>query len=300
MIATLAFTMVASLLVYQAGRRDAARDPRLTIGLLALTAMAPALGLCLPTISVLPEGTAATAAEASFPWAKCVLAIWAAGFFWQMLKIAAAMIEVREWTRNSHEILRLNGVSIRLSRKLSGPMAVGVRRPVILVPPAWSRWTEDCRKIVLEHELTHHARRDPLWRLLSAFACAVHWYQPFVHWMAGRFVVQSEFACDAAVLKSGIAAKAYANVLCDVAAENTPSPLVAAMAERSSLESRVRRMMSPSTGGTARTPVVVLGLLGLLAACSLAMIGRKPVKPSTVPQEEVELRLSANPFPGNP
>lgn len=202
--------------------------------------------------------------------------------------------------RNSQEIQRLNGVSVRVCGELAGPVAVGVRRPVILVPQAWNGWTDDCRKIVLEHELTHHARRDPLWRLLSAFACAVHWYHPFVQWMAGRFVVQSEFACDAAVLKSGIAAKTYANVLCDVAAESAPSPLVAAMAERNSLESRVRRMMSPTAGGNARTPVAVLALLGLLAAFSLAMIGRKPVETTTVPQEEVELRLSANPFPGNP
>lgn len=97
MIATLAFTMVAPLLVYQAGKRDAARDPRLTIGLLVLTALLPALGLWLPKISVLPEGSAAMTAEVSFPWAKCALAIWGAGFFWQVLKIAAAMIQVRGW-----------------------------------------------------------------------------------------------------------------------------------------------------------------------------------------------------------
>jgi beta-lactamase regulating signal transducer with metallopeptidase domain len=153
---------------------------------------------------------------------------------------------------------------------------------------------------VLDHELAHHERRDPLWRFLSAVACAVHWYQPMVGWMARRFVMQSEFACDARVLHGGVSPKAYAKVLCDVAAHASPSPLAAAMAEKNSLECRVRRMMAAAPSAKPSISLAVFGLLGLLAACSFATIARKPLALKTVPREEVEVRLSANPFPGNP
>lgn len=299
MIAALAFTLVAFLLVHQAGRRDAAHDPRLTIGLLALTVLVPVFGMWMPKIEVLPSASV-TSTEASLPWAMWLFTIWGIGFLWQSLRLAAAVRTVRAWIRNSREIQRIHDVSIRVCESLDSPVAVGILRKAVLVPAAWSEWPEECRRIVLEHELAHHVRRDPLWRFLSAMACAVHWYQPMVHWMARRFVVQSEFACDAAVLRGGIAPKAYAKVLCDVAANTSASPLAAAMAERTSLESRVCRMMTATPSARSAVSLAALALLGLLAACSLAMMARKPLETRTVPTEEVELRLSANPFPGNP
>ena len=300
MFPALAFTFVAALLVYQAGRRDSARDPRLTIGLLALTAMLPVMVWLLPKIELLPAGDGELAAGASFSWVKPVIAIWALGFLWRMARLSAAFLTVRRWLGESQEITRVNGVAIRVCDQLASPVAAGVLRKAVLVPEAWSEWTSETRKIVLDHELAHHERRDPLWRLLTAVACAVHWYQPMVGWMARRFVMQSEFACDAKVLHGGVSPKAYAKVLCDVAAHVSPSPLAAAMAEKNSLESRVRRLMAAVPSSKPSLSLAVSGLLGILAACSFAMIARKPLAVETVPREEVEVRLSADPFPGNP
>lgn len=300
MFAALAFTFVAALLVQQAGKRDSARDPRLTIGLLVLTILLPALVWCLPKIELLPPGDCSVDNRASFSWVKLVFAIWAVGFAWRMIRLSGAVLTLRGWMHGSREIVRVNDVSIRVCDKLTSPVAVGILRKAVLVPAAWSEWPAETRKIVLDHELAHHERRDPLWRFLSAVACAVHWYQPMVGWMAKRFVMQSEFACDAKVLHGGVSPKSYAKVLCDVAAHVSPSPLAAAMAESNSLESRVRRMMAAVPSAKPSLSLAVFGLLGLLAACSFAMIARKPVAVKTVPREEVEIRLSANPFPGNP
>ncbi len=300
MLAALAFTFVATLLVYQAGRRDSAHDPRLTIGLLALTAMLPALVWYLPKIEVLPAGDGVVSNGTSFSWAKPVFAIWVCGFTWRTARLLGAVLTVHGWMRGSREITRVNDVSVRVCHRLTSPVAVGIVRKAVLVPADWSGWTAETRKIVLDHELAHHEMRDPLWRFLSAVACAVHWYQPMVGWMARRFVMQSEFACDARVLRGGVPPRAYAKVLCDVAAHVSPSPLAAAMAEKNSLECRVRRMMAAVPSKKPSSSLAVFGLLGLLAACSFAMIARKPLAVKTVPREEVEVRLSANPFPGNP
>jgi beta-lactamase regulating signal transducer with metallopeptidase domain len=300
MIAALAFTIVAALLVYQAGRRDAARDPRLTIGLLVLSAILPALVWCLPKIEVLPAGEGAVSTEASFSWGKLLLKVWVLGFVWRMSRLSVELLTIRGWLHGSQEIMRVGDVSIRICDRITSPVAVGVLRKAVLVPAAWTTWPEETRGIVLDHELAHHERRDPLWRILTAIARAVHWYQPMVGWMARRFVMQSEFACDTAVLRGGVAPKAYARVLCDVAAGASPSPLAAAMAERSSLETRVRRMMAAAPPVKPAVPLAVCGVLGLLAACSFAMMARKQPESRTAPADEAAIRLSADPFPGNP
>lgn len=192
---------------------------------------------------------------------------------------------------------RVAGVEIRKLADLRGPVAAGVLKPVVFVPASWEEWPEESRRVVLEHELAHHRRRDPLWRLLAEAACAVHWYHPLVRWMARRLTIQCEFACDAIVLREGTDVKAYAQVLCDFAEDHSFSPLALSMAETSSLESRVTRMLKPA-GTVATAMLLVLGGLGMIAAISLSMIGRQTKNDAPVPAAEVQLRLTADAFPG--
>lgn len=299
MIPLLVFPLVAAFLIYQAGRRDAARDPRLTISLLILLAALPLMSAFLPKIDVFRAPTEAPAPEGTFSWGSMIVAVWSVGFLIQLARIVAALISLERWKNESTEVAQEAGVSIRESARVSGPVAAGIRRPVIFVPHDWKTWGDESRRVVIEHELAHHRRRDPLWRLLATFARSVHWYHPLVHWMSKRFVEQCEFACDAIVLKNGVSSKAYARVLCEFAGAKSPSPLAAAMAEQSSLECRVLRILQPATE-KRNSALAALGLMGLLAACSLSMIGQKQNRLDPVPAKEIELRLTADPFPGNP
>ncbi len=298
MIPAITFTILAAGLVFLAGRKDAARDPRLTVLLLVLSAAFPLMLGLLPKIEVLPapEGMAV---ESGFPWRKILLAVWAVGFLFSMARLVFAAMVLRSWRNRSVSVDRLANVEIRELTDLRSPVAAGILRPVVFMPSNWRDWSEASRRVVLEHELAHHRRRDPLWRMLAEVACAVHWYHPLVRWMARRFILQCEYACDARVLREGIDAKIYANVLCDFAEERPISPLALAMAESSSLESRVVRMLKPS-GAVGATLLLALGALGLAGAFSLSMIGRQAGNDARIPAEEVRLRLTADPFPGEP
>lgn len=296
MIPILLFSTVAAALVLLAGRRDAARDPRLTVLLLVLSAAFPLMLLMMPKIGVLPVA-AGVAGEAGFPWGNVLLAVWALGFVVAAGRLACAALALQRWKTRSVEVDRVGGVVVCELPELRGPVAAGVWKPVIFVPASWRDWPEESRRVVLEHELAHHLRRDPLWRLLAELACAVHWYHPLVRWMAGRFIMQCEYACDAMVLGSGIDAKVYARVLCDFAEERPHSPLALAMAEKSSLESRVSRMLESAPGISGKA-LLALGGFGLIAACSLSMIGSESGIETPVPAGEVRLRLTADPFPG--
>ncbi|MEO7098316.1 MAG: M56 family metallopeptidase [Luteolibacter sp.] len=295
MIPVLTFSFIAAGLVFLAGRKDAARDPRLTVLLLVLSAAFPLLAAMLPKIAVLPAA-AGVAGEAEFPWGKILLSVWALGFAVAMGRLVRAAVGLQRWRNRSVEVDRVAGVAICELEDLRGPVAAGVFKRVVFVPASWSSWPEESRRVVLKHELAHHRRRDPLWRLLAEVACAIHWYHPLVRWMTRRFIMQCEYACDAMVLREGIDAKAYARVLCDFAEKRSISPLALSMAETSSLESRVKRMLMPGRGFSGKS-LLALGVLGLIAACSLSMIGPESGNDAPVPAEEVHLRLTADPFP---
>lgn len=297
-IPALTFSIIAAALVYLAGRRDSARDPRLTVLLLLLLGIFPLMTVVLPEVLVLPSPDGAAVASGD-SWMDFLPVIWAAGFVLAIIRLSHAAAVLRRWKRKAVEVDRIDGVAICELPDLQGPVATGILNPVILVPGSWKAWPDDHKRIVLEHELAHHGRRDPLWRIVAELACAVHWYHPLAHWMKRRFIMQCEYACDARVMGKGIDPKAYARVLCDFASHRSPSPLTPAMAETGSLESRVRRMLRPSGGLHGKT-LALFALLGVLTACSLSMIGRKSPDSAHIPSAEVELRWKANPFPAEP
>lgn len=294
MIALLAFPFIAALLVFAAGLKDSARDPRLTLCLLALIAAFPFMAMWMPKIAILPTLSASDSGE-SFPWTAILVSVWAAGFSISIARLALAAVGLRKWRQHAVEMGVEEGIPILMLAKLRSPAAAGIIRPVIFVPMGWQEMPEEKRGMILAHEIAHHRRRDPLRRLCAELACAIHWYHPLVRWMAVRFALQCEYACDADVLRKGADAKTYARLLCDLAAPCEAPALAMAMAESPSLERRVGRMMRPGSASGNFAIHLCTGL-GLVAALTLSMLGGKAGE--TPSGCEVQLRLSADPFPG--
>ena len=295
MIAILLFSAISALLVLLAGRRDQARDPRLTVLTLVLLVLFP-LSVFLPKVVVVPVSVL-DSAGAGFPWGNVVLGIWAISFLTALIRLGLAAKGVSNWRKRSTLVGQAGEVEIRLLKGLKSPVAAGVIRPVIFVPEGWSDWSDDARRMVLEHELAHHQRRDPLWRWIAEIACAVHGYNPLVLWISRRLAVQCEFACDAMVLEHGFRPRDYARLLCEFAEERPPAGLVLAMAASSSLESRVKRLMKPA-GKSENVRLVMLMALTVAFAGGLSSFGPSLRHTPSVPKSEVDLRWSANPFPG--
>ncbi|MGJ8634894.1 MAG: M56 family metallopeptidase [Luteolibacter sp.] len=296
MIAISTFSLIAAGLVLLAGRKDAARDPKLTFTLLMLLAVIPLIGFFLPKIEILPSH-GASASTSTFPWIPVLTTIWACGFLICIARLVWAAVGLNRWRNRATHLETIDSVSVLELPELCGPVAAGLFRKVIFVPESWKTWAEDQREMVLAHELAHHRRRDPLWRLCAEIARAAHWYHPLVHWMAKRFTLQCEYACDQSVIQQGTDARRYASLLCDFAENRTASPFALAMADTSSLEKRVSRIFQP-TGRSGFLTFAVFGIFGAVSACALAMLGNQP-KPA-VDQTEIQLRLTANPFPGEP
>ena len=299
-ITALIFTLIASLLVWLGGRHDTTRAHRLTAVVISLLLAYPLLTL-LPKLSLLPA--ARSASDATVDSAAFLQWIWLAGAILLSIRVLVATLGLERWRSQSEPIeqvpLGRRQVEIRSLSTLHSPVAAGVLRPVVFVPEDWNSWRAEIREMVLAHELAHHRRFDPLWRSLGALACALHWFNPLVWWLVRHHATQAEFACDAMVIRNGVKARSYATLLCDLASSQ-PSPLPAvAMSERSSLARRVTRLMNPV--GTI-SPAISAAMIGIvmITAVIMAVIKRAEPAPSAVPALEVQTRLSANPFPGNP
>jgi len=295
--ASIAFSLLACVLLALAGRRDPAGLARVSTLAIAILLALPLLTLA-PKLPILPA-SATTFAEASADTRALpgwLLGTWIAGSLAFGLRLGVALVRVAVWRRRARTLGSDGRTTIAELEGLPQPVATGILRPMILVPRDFSRRPESERRMILAHEQAHHHRHDPLWRLLGAIACALYWFNPLVWWLVRRYQAQAELACDAAVLQQGAAPKRYATlILAQALTARAATPLAAPFARRHGVERRVRHLLSPHRphGG-----VLVPALLALLTFSGLAIaLLRQAENPP--PAAEIELRHTANPFPGD-
>jgi TonB family protein len=152
----------------------------------------------------------------------------------------------------------------------------GLVRPKIVVPADANSWPADRIRIVLAHELAHVRRRDWLVQTAAELLCAAYWFNPLVRLASRRLRLESEQACDDAVLTLGVEGAEYASELIDIARACRPERLLlvptATIARPSSLERRVRAMLNvklnrdPITRSASIAAAIVLATVTVLVA----------------------------------
>ncbi len=83
---------------------------------------------------------------------------------------------------------------------LPSPLCVGFFRQEIYINSE-DREEGDIR-LILKHELTHCQRKDLWFKGVLMLARAVHFFNPFVHWMAKLAERDMELSCDVAVMEN--------------------------------------------------------------------------------------------------
>jgi TonB family protein len=216
--------------------------------------------------------------------------IWLAGAALSLLVLAMGMVRLARLAWGSTPIS--GGAAPAMAEKISTTW--GLRRPVkllvtdhpcllvtwgvfhpkVLLPVAAQAWTEDRLRVVISHELAHIQRGDWVVQIAAEVLRAVYWFNPLVWIACRRLRLESEHACDDAVLSGGVAGPEYAQHLLDLARLLTarrrallPDLPAPAMARPSSLEGRVTAMLNVNlnrspVSGRART-LTVAALLAL-------------------------------------
>ncbi len=83
---------------------------------------------------------------------------------------------------------------------LPSPLCVGFFKPAIYINSE-EREEGDLR-LILQHELTHCKRKDLWCKGIFMLARAMHFFNPFVHWMAKLAEKDMELSCDLAVMEN--------------------------------------------------------------------------------------------------
>src|SRR5262245_55958716 len=133
-----------------------------------------------------------------------LLLLWAVGATAFMTPLVTGLLGIRRlracgrpWANASLP----SSVDVVLHDQLRVPVTCGVRRPLIALPADAPQWTESDLRRVLLHELEHVRRRDWAVHVIARAITAVYWFHPLV-WIAWRrLCLESERACDDAVLR---------------------------------------------------------------------------------------------------
>lgn len=298
MIAFLTFPVIAAVLVLLVGHKDSARDPRLTLTLLILLACYPMISALMPKLAFIPPMVNGSDTSGGFSWSHFGFTIWLLGSCVAAARLLLAQQTLQRWKTRSVLVQCMAGIEVRVHPDLTTPLATGILRKVIYVPPSWNKLPEADRAMILAHEITHHQRRDPWWKLFAELARVIHWFNPLVHWMARRLALQCEHACDADVVLQGADKSRYARLLCDCASSGRVPALAISMASQSTLEQRVRRIITP---GRRPHGLIILScvLLGAGCAFGLATISARQMTSLPDRNHDAKLRLTADPFPAN-
>lgn len=99
------------------------------------------------------------------------------------------------------------------SEAVSVPVAVGVRKPAILLAAGWRDWDTDELAAVIAHEVSHVARRDALMLRLALIHRAIFWFSPLAWWLERHLADLAEQASDEAALAGGMDRTRYAEAL---------------------------------------------------------------------------------------
>jgi uncharacterized protein YjbI with pentapeptide repeats/beta-lactamase regulating signal transducer with metallopeptidase domain len=223
--------------------------------------------------------------------ARGVVAVWAFGALIGLFGLAASIVRVRGLKRRSSpldgtladELPWLTAadakreIYLRLSYETETPVAIGFRRPVILIPTelATADGLAAIESLIL-HEHAHLRRFDDWTNLVQRTIERVFWFNPIV-WLVGRRIaLEREIASDDAVVEKTGEAHAYATSLWKLAREmRMPEHAVVApgaLLTRKQITVRIEQLLDKKRARLHRSPAAALGvaLAGILAVTFVA------------------------------
>ena len=240
--------------------------------------------------------------------AQAIAIIWALGALAGLIGLGRSLVRVRSLKLRSSALdgdlvdelpwlttMPGREIYLRLSYETETPIAVGFRRPVILIPTemATAAGLTSIEPLVM-HEFAHLSRYDDWTNLAQRAIERVFWFNPLVWLLGRRLALEREVAADEAVVARTHDAKNYATALWRMAQEmRMPEHVVVApgaMLTRKQISVRIERLLedAPVTGrrfGATAFAAAVLALTGVAGVAATAppivLANDAPVTPAS-------------------
>lgn len=270
------------------------------------------------------SGIASTPAHAveGISWLRTLVILWAAGAllcaavvaigFVRLMLVASRAVRLASgpWVSAADDLAKAYNLRFPVAILQSASPALlvtwGHWRPRIVLPAGAANWPLERIRSVIAHELAHISRGDWAVQICAEALRALYWFNPLVWIACRRLRHESEYACDDAVLRSGVAPATYAIHLLDVARQFAgshrlwhPAP---AVARPSTLERRISAMFNEKRDRQPLTPRTSLlaALAMVVAALPIAAFGISSPAADAMPVVQPDIMLvGPQPMPGD-
>lgn len=215
-----------------------------------------------------------------------IVIVWALFFVMNSLKLFTGLASVNRlrqyrtkkapaiWENKLPKLVASLGIKQKVTLLQSAlvkvPVAVGVLRPVVLVPIGLlMHLPAEQAETILLHELAHIKRKDYLVNLLQRFAEAIFFFNPALLWISSLIRIEREACCDDVVLAHTTQRRDYLEALVAFQEYTAPLPSYALgiSNKKNQLLQRVRRIitMENRKAGWAERLVLLAGVVFLMA-----------------------------------
>jgi len=245
-----------------------------------------------------------------FTWQNALalaVVIWVLGtaFFaarlWSQYRLARTIRKgATPFSRESY-----NNVPLLSNDDIATPVALGVLKPVIILPAAARQWDAAKLRAAIAHELAHVRGQDNLIRFCASILCALYWFHPLVWYSARKLHEEQEKAADNAVINQGVRASTYAQNLLDIVrslqGNSYDSNVSTSMASYSFFPQRMRSILSESQNrqgpGMAQAALVILFIGAIALPLTLLTTQATPVHAQEATAENNSATEKANENP---
>jgi TonB family protein len=194
--------------------------------------------------------------------------------------------------RDCERSFSLGAVRILVSSQISGPVTLGMRAPVLLIPAGFALncSTQDFLA-ALGHESAHIKRRDFLKNLFYEIGSLALAYHPAIWLIKSQIAQTRELVCDAMVTERLIKSRSYARSLLRLATMVTESSQASAVYaigifDANILEKRIMRMnvQKQNLGSAIKYALLIPAVLCLLSAAIGGAAMAVVIEPQSAPQ----------------
>ena len=204
-------------------------------------------------------------------WLSCVILLalrMCAGLLWidsytQRNRSMAHPLWQARVNRMAEQFQIQGKVLLRVVDDLHSPLAVGVLRPMILMPGAMlTGMPTDLLEMLLAHEMAHIKRHDYLLNLIQSLIEMILFYHPAVWWISRQIRNNREEIADDLAARVTGEPRRLALALSELANFQFITPQLAQAAHGGNLMSRIKRLVKPEVRtANWKATFLILGLV---------------------------------------
>lgn len=171
-------------------------------------------------------------------------------------------------------------IDIVSCNQVSSPILFGLIKPCIVLPS--KEFTKEQYHFILKHELIHYKNHDLFYKLILLWTTALHWFNPFIHYMVYLANNDIELYCDEIlVAKNNLKYReSYSNMMIYImtgATKNSNILLSTGFGnEKKQLKNRFYQIMNSKP--TKRGTIFIIGLVCLILVAGNLIAYFSPIK----------------------